>query len=69
MSIVLTETLGRRTMEVRSASLPHGAGGIALRFTLLGNRPMAFRLTDAQARWLIDQIEHRLATADVGGGC
>ena len=56
-------------MGVRSAGLPHGAGGIALRFTLLGNRPMAFRLTDAQARWLIDQIEHRLATADVGGGC
>ena len=60
MSIVLSEVISPKvTLQVTSAGLPEGAGGVALRFTL-NDGPVAFTLTDGEARWLLMQIEGQL---------
>ena len=67
MPIILSEVISPNvTLDVGSAGLPTGAGGVALRFTLTDG-PIAFTLTDDEARWLRTQIEDRLGAAVDGG--
>ena len=66
MPIILSEVVSPNvTLDVGSAGLPTGKGGVALRFGL-HDGPIAFTLTDHEARWLLTQIEGRLTTAVVG---
>jgi hypothetical protein len=46
--------------------LPDAAGGVALRFALYDG-PLAFTLTDDEARWLVTQIERQLAAREDAG--
>ena len=61
MPIVLSEVISPNvTLEVKSAGLSSGAGGVALRFAL-HDGPIAFTLTDQEARELCRLIDRRLA--------
>ena len=61
MPIVLSQVISPNvTLEVKSAGLPSGAGGVALRFAL-HDGPIAFTLTDQEARELCRLIDRRLA--------
>ena len=63
MPVVLSAVISPNvTLEVTGAGLPSGAGGVALRFTL-HDGPLAFTLTDQQARELCRLIDRRLAGA------
>ena len=61
MPISLSEVISpNATLEVTSAGVPAGAGGVALRFTL-HDGPITFTLTDQEARELCRHIDRRLA--------
>jgi len=56
----------RRHPGCQPAALPDAAGGVALRFALYDG-PLAFTLTDDEARWLVTQIERQLAAGEDAG--
>lgn len=67
MSIVLSAVISPDvTLGVSPAALPDAAGGVALRFALYDG-PLAFTLTDDEARWLVTQIERQLAAGEDAG--
>ena len=61
-TITLTHT-GALTLQVKTAGLPEGAGGVLLLVELYDG-PMGFSLTDNEARELITQIKRQLAAAE-----
>jgi hypothetical protein len=63
MPITLTEVISPNVaLDIRSAGLPIGAGGVALAFAL-HDGPLAFALSDREARWLVGEIERQLTLA------
>jgi hypothetical protein len=67
-AILLAQTIGALILQVHTAGLSDGAGGVTLR-VLHYDGPMTLVLSDHEARALIGQVEQRLGGVDAVAGC